>query len=450
MAHRICTFALLLAGALAASAPLLSAQALVIGHRGASGYRPEHTLASYQLAIDLGADYIEPDLVSTKDGVLIARHEPMLGSTTNVGAHPEFASYKTTKMLDGVAVTDWFASDFTLAEIKTLRAIQPNAGRDQSYNGLYQIPTFAEVVALAVAGGVGVYPETKHPTFHDGLGLSLEEPLLEVLTAAGWNHAAAPVYIQSFEVSNLQELNQLTNVKLVQLIDANDVNPDGSMDLTAPYAQPYDFVLSGDPRTFADLLTPAGLDFVNNYADGVGPWKPYLLRTRIFDPNHDGVADDRNGDGVITISDREVVGDTGVIAAAHTAGLVVHGFTFRNDASLYGFSDPIAEYKAYYAIGIDGVFSDFPDTALAAQAFERLSANVAALPILGQGAEGIRRSLQQRLTTAQGLADRGSQQGAAGAMRSFINQLLGLPASRIAATDRQQLITAAEKILIGL
>ena len=152
-------------------------------------------------------------------------------------------------------------------------------------------------MALAKARGVGVYPETKHPTFHDSLGLSLEEPLLDVLSAAGWNHAAAPVYIQSFEVSNLQELNQLTDVKLVQLIDANDVNPDGSMDLSAPFGQPYDFVVSGDPRTFADLLTPAGLEFVNNYADGIGPWKPYLLKTRIYDPNHDGVADDRNGDG---------------------------------------------------------------------------------------------------------------------------------------------------------
>lgn len=194
VAHRICRFLLLVAVALLAAPSFTSAQ-LVIGHRGASGYRPEHTLASYQLAIELGADYIEPDLVSTKDGVLIARHEPMLGSTTDVATHPEFAAYRTTKMLDGVPVTDWFSSDFTLAEIKTLRAIQPNAGRDQSYNGLYEVPTFAEVVALAQAGGVGVYPETKHPTFHDGLGLSLEEPLLAVLTAAGWNHAAAPVYI---------------------------------------------------------------------------------------------------------------------------------------------------------------------------------------------------------------------------------------------------------------
>ena len=450
MSHRICIVMFAITTGLAVSPSFISAQALVIGHRGASGYRPEHTLASYNLAIDLGADYIEPDLVSTRDGVLIARHEPMLGSTTDVASHPEFAGYRSTKMLDGFPVTDWFASDFTLAEIKTLRAIQPNANRDQQYNGLYQIPTFAEVVALAKARGVGIYPETKHPTFHDGLGLSLEEPLLNELALAGWNTAAAPVFIQSFEVSNLQELNQVTDVKLVQLIDADDVKPDGSISLVAPYAQPYDFVVSGDPRTFADLLTPAGLDFVNDYADGIGPWKPYLLRTRIYDPNHDGVADDRNLDGVVTINDREVVGDTGVIATAHAAGLVVHGFTFRNDASQYGFSDPITEYKAYYAIGIDGVFSDFPDTALQAQAFERLMAAVSELSIGGPGGEGIRINLLQKLANAQRQADRGRKRSAAGMLRGFISEVQGLPASRVSAADKQALLAAANRILATL
>ena len=239
-------------------------------------------------------------------------------------------------------------------------------------------------------------------------------------------------------------------MQLVQLIDADDVRPDGSMSLVAPYAQPYDFVVAGDPRTFADLLTPAGLNFVNDYADGVGPWKPYLLRTRIFDPNHDIVADDRNGDGVVTINDREVVGDTGVIAAAHAAGLVVHAFTFRNDASQYGFFEAIDEYKAYYAIGVDGVFSDFPDTALAAQAFERLSASVNAVPMSGQGVDGIRRSLQQKVTRAQRLADSGSIGGATGVLNAFINELRGLPASRITAADRQRLIGEARKILMDL
>jgi glycerophosphoryl diester phosphodiesterase len=389
--------------AAAANLPTLNGQApLVIGHRGASGYRPEHTLASYQLAIELGADYIEPDLVSTKDGVLIARHEPLLGGTTDVAAHPEFAALKTTKILDGVSVTDWFTSDFTLAEIKTLRAVQPRASRDQSFNGLFEIPTFDEIVALAQAQAIvtgrtiGVYPETKHPTFHDSLGLSLEEPLLASLTSAGWNQAGAPVFIQSFEVSNLQQLNSLTQVSLVQLIDADDVNPDGTLSLVAPYAQPYDFVVAGDSRTFADLLTPAGLEFVNDYADGIGPWKPYLLQTRIYDTNNDGVAEDRNGDGVVNIQDREVVGDTGVIGDAHAAGLLVHAFTFRNDASLYGFSDPVDEYTAYFKLGVDGVFSDFPDTAVAALAsVPEASTGGAAIGLAGLAALRLRRSRRE-------------------------------------------------------
>jgi glycerophosphoryl diester phosphodiesterase len=350
----------------ALAAPLADAATpIVIGHRGASGYLPEHTLEAYALAIQQGANYIEPDLVATKDGFLIARHEPMLSSTTDVASRAQFASYRTTKMVDGVSTTDWFASDFTLAEIKTLRAVQSRAGRPTNFNGLYQIPTLDEVIALAktksveVGRTVGIYPETKHPTFHKNLGLALEDRLVTTLAAAGWNHAAAPVFIQSFEVANLKELNGKTNVKLVQLVDADDVNADGSMSLVAPYRQPYDFVLAGDPRTFADLLTPVGLAEVATYADGVGPWKPYLLKTVA-----DGV--DRNGDGTLDIRDRRVDGDTGVIAAAHAAGLLVHTWTFRNDASLYGFTNPTDEYKAFYALGIDGVFSDFPDTAVAA------------------------------------------------------------------------------------
>jgi glycerophosphoryl diester phosphodiesterase len=349
--------------------PTLTGEApLVIGHRGASGYRPEHTLAAYELAILQGADYIEPDLVSTKDGVLIARHEPMLGSTTDVASHPEFAAYKTTKMLDGFAVEDWFASDFTLAEIKTLRAIQPRPNRPQEFNGLYEIPTLEEVINLAqqksmdLGRTIGIYPETKHPTFHDTLpggGLSLEEPLLANLSAAGWNNAAAPVFIQSFEVSNLQELNGLTDVKLVQLVDAYDVADDGGLILIPPYERPYDWVVNSDPRTFGDLVTPTGLDFIKTYADGVGPWKTYLLKTVA-----DGV--DRTGDGMLTINDRMLMGDTGVIADAHDRGLLVHTWTFRNDASQYGFANAMNEYDAYFALGVDGVFSDFPDTAVAA------------------------------------------------------------------------------------
>jgi glycerophosphoryl diester phosphodiesterase len=341
---------------------------IVIGHRGASGYLPEHTLQAYALAITQGANYIEPDLVMTKDGFLIARHEPMLGGTTDVGT--KFGvDRKSTKMVDGVATTDYFASDFTLAEIKTLRAIQPRPTRDQSFNGLYEIPTLDEVIALAKAQSlatgrqVGIYPEVKHSTFHANLygNNTFENKLVSTLHTAYGNTSLAPVFIQSFESANLQYLNSVTDIKLVQLIDADDVNADGSMSLVAPYDKPYDFAVSGDPRTFADLLTPTGLAFIKGYADGVGPWKPYLVRTVA-----DGV--DRDGDGVITIKDRRVDGSTGVIEGAHAAGLMIHTWTYRNDASGYGFANPQEEMAYYLRLGVDGVFTDFPDTGVAAVA----------------------------------------------------------------------------------
>ncbi|HEY8360205.1 MAG TPA: glycerophosphodiester phosphodiesterase family protein, partial [Ramlibacter sp.] len=225
---------------------LTGEQPLVIGHRGASGELPEHTLASYQRAIERGADFIEPDLVLTSDGVLIARHEPMLDSTTDVAAKFP-ASRKRTRNVDGVPTTAYFASDFTLAEIKTLRAVQSNAGRPQEFNGQFEIPTLDEVIALAKVGGpiVGIYAEIKHSTFHAteaGFGANtFEDKLVATLHAAYGNNARAPVFIQSFEVANLQYLNTRTRLRLVQLVDANDVNDDGSMSLVAPYRQPYDF-----------------------------------------------------------------------------------------------------------------------------------------------------------------------------------------------------------------
>ena len=342
---------------------------LVIAHRGASGYRPEHTLASYSLAIQMGANYIEPDVVMTSDGALIVRHEPMLGGTTDVGTRPEFAARRTTKVLDGVSTTDWFASDFTLAEIKTLRAIQPNPGRDQSFNGQFEIPTLDEVIALAqqqsVATGrtIGIYPEVKHSTFHAQLfgDRVFENALVDKLHTAYGNTASAPVFIQSFEIGNLQFLNQQTDIRLVQLVDANDVNADGSLDLSAPYGQPYDVAAAGGLLTFADMLTNVGLGFIKTYADGIGPWKPYLVTTVA-----DGV--DRDGDGTLTIKDRRVDGSTGVIEAAHANGLLVHAYTFRNDASGYGFADPVAEMAYYMTLGVDGAFTDFPDTGVLAVA----------------------------------------------------------------------------------
>ncbi len=344
---------------------------LVIGHRGASGLLPEHTLEAYRLAIEQGADFIEPDLVLTKDGVMIARHEPVLDGTTDVAAKFP-ATRKTTRNLDGVSTTAYFASDFTLAEIKTLGAVQASASRPQQFNGLYQIPTLDEVIALAKSEGtkagrtVGIYPEIKHSTFSAGIfGANvIEDALVAKLHAAYGNTASAPVFIQSFEVSNLQFLSTKTSLRRIQLVDADDVNADGSMSLVAPYRQPYDFVVNGDPRLFSDLLTASGLDFVKTYAHGVGPWKPYLVKT---------VADnvDRNGDGKFTINYRRVDGSTGVIELAHQKGLMVHAYTFRNDASGYGFTDPKAEMIYYFRLGLDGLFTDFPVTGVAARGESR-------------------------------------------------------------------------------
>ena len=347
---------------------------LVIGHRGASGYRPEHTLASYAKAIEMGADFIEPDLVMTRDGVLVARHEPVIGGTTNVASLAQFAARRTTKQIDGVTYADnWFAEDFTLAELKTLRAIQTR-GRSTAFDGQFEVPTLTEVIALAQARSVelgrpiGIYPEVKHSTYMTGVSLAqgrsatyFEDTLVSTLHAAYGNSAGAPVFIQSFEVGNLQYLNGQTAIKLVQLVDADDVNANGSMALVAPYDKPYDFAVNGDPRSFADLLTAKGLAFVKSYADGIGPWKPYLVRTVA-----DGV--DRNGDGKVNLNDRRVDGSTGVVEAAHAAGLLVHTWTFRNDASGYGFADPQAEMAYYMTLGVDGVFTDFADTGVAARA----------------------------------------------------------------------------------
>ncbi|MEK8051709.1 glycerophosphodiester phosphodiesterase family protein [Ideonella sp. DXS22W] len=351
---------------------------IVIGHRGASGYRPEHTLASYYAAIQLGANYIEPDLVLTKDGVLIARHEPILDGTTDV-ASKFGAERKTTRLLDGVSTTAYFADTFTLAEIKSLNAVQTR-GRTVDltknvtpYDSDFKIPTLDEVIALAKAQSlatgrtIGIYPELKHSTYMaqqaQALGFSatyFEDKLVSTLHAAYGNTASAPVFIQSFETANLKYLNGQTQIKLVQLVDADDVNADGSMSLVAPYAQPYDIAAAGGSTTFADLLTPAGLAAVKLYADGIGPWKPYLVKTVA-----DGV--DRTGDGSVGINDRRVDGSTGVIEAAHAAGLLVHTWTFRNDASGYGFADPQAEMAYYMQLGVDGVFTDFADTGVAAR-----------------------------------------------------------------------------------
>ena len=343
---------------------------LVIGHRGASGYLPEHTLQSYALAIKQGADYIEPDMVATKDGHLIARHEPNITNTTDVQSHPEFADRRRTAVVDGVEEIGWFASDFTLAEIKTLRAVQAFPERPQQFNGRFQIPTLEEIIALVKRESrrrgrrIGIYPETKHPTYHKSIGLPLEGRLVAALRRAGWNRRRAPVFIQSFEQSNLERLNRMTPVRLVQLVDAFDVNPDGTLAYAPPFDRPYDWTVSGDPRllarTFGFFATDEGLEEVSTYADGIGPWKRYIVSTL----------------GTETEAERTLAPPTDLIERAHDHGLLVHTWTFRNEqfrlVSDYG-GNPVNEYLQFYELGIDGVFSDFPDTAVTSRELFRLS-----------------------------------------------------------------------------
>lgn len=354
----------------------IDAKPLVIGHRGASGTLPEHTLESYRRAIEMGADFVEPDLVSTQDGVLIARHEPNLIATTDVGDRPEFASRRKTTRVDGVDETGFYASDFTLAEIRTLRAKQAFADRDQSHNGKYLIPTFDEVLALVQERGralgreIGVYPETKHPTWHADLGLPLEDKLLAALDKVGWNRADAPVFIQSFETANLKALRAKTKVRLVQLVDADDVDPKtGAITYAAPFDRPYDWTKAGRTGTFGDLLTPSGLDQVKTYADGIGPWKRYLVTVKgAYDAAGNRI--DVNQDGALNEADSTAVADDTIVRNARARGLLVHTWTFRSEARRLAATyagDPGKEYEQFFAMGVNGVFSDFPDAAVKAR-----------------------------------------------------------------------------------
>ena len=390
-------FALLAAPAAHAGGPRVSAleaRPLVIGHRGASGYLPEHTLASYALAIELGADYIEPDLVATKDGHLVARHEPNLIATTNVKDLPQFAARKRKMVVDGVEEEGFFASDFTLAEIRTLRAVQAFGERDQAFNGDFRIPTFDEVIELARRKGadegrtIGVYPETKHPTYHQALGLPLEDRVLAVLQRHGWNHRAAPVFIQSFETANLKYLRQRTSVRLVQLVDADGVAPDGSITYAAPFDRPYDWTVAGRTGTFGDLLTPAGLAEVRGYADGIGPWKPFVISSACVQVVA-GACADVNGDGLVNDADRKLLPPSRVVEDAHRLGLLVHPYTFRSEQRRLArdfAGNPVNEYLAYFEAGVDGLFSDFPDTAVVARALKALRDDPDAARCLVQGA----------------------------------------------------------------
>jgi glycerophosphoryl diester phosphodiesterase len=316
---------------------------LVIGHRGASGYRPEHTLASYELAARMGADFIEPDLVITKDGVLVVRHEPEIGGTTDVANRPEFASRRTTKLLDGAPVTGWFTEDFTLAELKTLRAVErlPQVRQHNTlYNGLFAIPTFTEVLDLRVKLSrelereIGVYPETKHPTYFRAQGRPLEDALVSTLRRYGLDRHDAPAFVQSFEASNLRLLHSTYRLRTRKVF------------LTSGSGNPF-----GDPRRYADYLTPAGLRELSGYVDGIGPDKNQVIP--------------RNADGGL-------VAPSSLVADAHAAGLVVHPYTLRaentflptnlrvgTDQAAYG--KAIDEHLAFLRAGVDGVFTDQAD-----------------------------------------------------------------------------------------
>ena len=351
---------------------------LVVGHRGASGYLPEHTLESYARAIELGADVVEPDVVVTKDGVLIARHEPNLTNTTNVATKPEFASRRTTKKVDGADETGWFASDFTLAEIKTLGALITDAERPQQFNGLYKIPTLQEIVDLVKARStatgrqIAIYPETKHPTFHRQLGLPIEDKLIALITAAGWNSKTAPVYVQSFEPGSLKEMRTKgLQTRLIQLIDADDYDlKTGKLTYAAPFDRPYDWTVSGDTRLYSAMVTPAGLAEIKTYADGIGPWKPYIVPVK-WELTAAGAAVDKNGDGKTDLADAISQTPTTLVADAHKAGLLVHPYTFRNEKRRLTFDmagDPVNEYLQFFRLGVDGLFSDFPDTAVTGRA----------------------------------------------------------------------------------
>jgi glycerophosphoryl diester phosphodiesterase len=328
-------------------------QVVVIGHRGSAGHRPEHTQGSYELGVALGADWIEPDLVPTKDHVLVARHENEISGTTDVSLRPEFAARKTTKVIDGRNVTGWFTEDFTLAELKTLRAVERLPAirqRNTVYNGYYQVLTFQEVLDLAkrlsrqYGKQVGVFPETKHPTYFRSIGLPLEEPLIETVKRNGLNRPNSSVVVQSFEPSSLQRVGKELRVPLWQALGTT--------------GQPYDLTAAGDPTTYADMMKPAGLAKIAQYAQWIGPDKSSVIPL-----NPDG----SSGTPTTLVSD------------THKAGLKIGVYTFRSENQYLPLQlrrgqlptdhgDALAEYRAHLDQGVDAFVTDYPDAAALAKA----------------------------------------------------------------------------------
>lgn len=325
----------------------LEGQAIIIAHRGASGERPEHTIAAYALAISQGADYIEPDLVLTSDGVLVARHENEITETTDVATKPEYADRKTSKTIDGHQMTGWFTEDFTLAELKTLRAkerIPQLRKANMAYDGQFEIPTFEEILELASSESartgrrIGIYPETKHPSYFASIGLPHEAPLLALLARYGYTEKTDPVFIQSFEIGNLEALRPKTKLRLIQLIDAEG----GPADRKTSYAE---------------MLEPARLKMMAFYADGIGPNKSLVIPRNILG----------------------LLGEpTSLVADAHAAGLAVHIWTFRRENYFLplgqksginpaSHGDLESEIRTFLKAGVDGLFSDNPAQAVAAR-----------------------------------------------------------------------------------
>lgn len=368
-------------------------QPIVIAHRGASGYYPEHTLEAYAAAITMGADAIEPDLVVSKDGVLIVRHDITLKDSSNVADRPEFAKRaRSGENGDGEAVAnDWFVADFTLAELQTLKARSPNHPAAKAYNDQFKIPTFKEVLDLialkAKESGrtVAVYPETKNPSYHlalyrsGGIPVRLEDALVNLIKSYKLNGKEAPIFVQSFEPSSLQYMRSIgSNVRQVQLIDAYDVDFKtgaviyGTDPAQLVYSQPTDWKLQRRSELFDSMLTPAGLAEVKKYADGIGPWKPMVVPVKCR-LDSEGACKDLDGDGSFGgYADAEEQVPTTLVRDAHKAGLFVHEYTFRSEKGYYnrpyGARDNLQlEYLSHFRAGVDGVFSDVADTALAAR-----------------------------------------------------------------------------------
>ena len=314
-----------------------AAPPIIVGHRGASGHRPEHTLESYALAIKMGADFIEPDLVMTKDGVLIARHENEISGTTDVAT--VFPERKTTKTVDGEKISGWFSEDFTLAEIQKLRAKERLPFRSQEFDGKFSVPTFAEILKFIAdqekltGRKIGLYIELKHPSYFRALHLPLEQKLLDALNATQLK--PEHVFIECFETETLQWFKKNSQWPLVLLIEKDRL--------------PYDLILKKDPRTMQQFLSEAGLKNIRTYASGIGPDKRLIIPA------------DSSG---------QLLAPTDLVVRAHKNNLVVHPYTFRSDKQFLAASykqDPSKEYLQFFELGVDGVFSDYPNHAYQAR-----------------------------------------------------------------------------------